>query len=217
MNLNDRFNFKKSERKPKDAVSLSEQAKGNTKIKSATPLWARIMVIAVLVLFMMVILAVTFAIGYFKYLEASFDVNEAIASGDIPVLGKTSMDTRSAIYVQDKNGEWVRHRDLSGGNSLWMDLDDIPKYMQDAVVAIEDERFWEHEGVDWKRTTGAMINLVLNRAFDLGDQPKTQRDLGRLCHGVQSVHQRPDSGRLPQQRAADRRSGGRGHWCPLLF
>ncbi len=170
MNLNDRFNFKKSERKPKGTISLSEQAKGNTKIKSATPLWARIMVITVLVLFMMVILAVTFAIGYFKYLEASFDVNEAIASGDIPVLGKTSMDTRSAIYVQDKNGEWVRHRDLSGGNSLWMDLDDIPKYMQDAVVAIEDERFWEHEGVDWKRTTGAMINLVLNRAFDLGEQ-----------------------------------------------
>ena len=162
-------NGRKSPR-DKDSVSLSEQAGNKKKKKRIRHLWARIAIGFMLALFMLVILTITVGIGYFKYLEASFDVNEAIENGDIPTLGKTSMDTRSSIYVQDKNGEWVRHRDLSGGNSLWIDLDDIPQYMQDAVVAIEDERFWEHEGVDWKRTTGAMINLVLNRAFDLGEQ-----------------------------------------------
>ena len=35
-------------------------------------------------------------------------------------------------------------------------------------MAIEDERYWDHEGVDWKRTVGAMVNLMANRVFNLG-------------------------------------------------
>ena len=46
-------------------------------------------------------------------------------------------------------------------NRIWVSLDKIPKHMQEAVVAIEDKRFWEHQGVDWKRTFGAFVNMFI--------------------------------------------------------
>ncbi len=42
-------------------------------------------------------------------------------------------------------------------------LDDMPKYLPKAYVAIEDERFYEHSGVDIKRTGAATVTYLLNR------------------------------------------------------
>ncbi len=85
----------------------------------------------------------------------------------IPVLGEMSMDNRSVIYVKNDKGDFEPYHNLQGGNSVWTDLNKIPLHMQNAVVAIEDERFWDHEGVDWKRTVSAFVNLFLNRVFHL--------------------------------------------------
>ena len=85
-----------------------------------------------------------------------------------PDLNATSGGNRSVIWIQDDSGTFVPYHNLEGGNSVWFDLDDIPVHMQNAVIAIEDERFRDHEGVDWKRTAGAMINLVANRVFGMG-------------------------------------------------
>jgi penicillin-binding protein 1A len=46
-------------------------------------------------------------------------------------------------------------------NRIWVPYDQIPKHMVDALIAIEDKRFMEHQGVDWKRTFGAFINLFV--------------------------------------------------------
>ncbi|MBQ6849301.1 MAG: transglycosylase domain-containing protein [Clostridia bacterium] len=97
------------------------------------------------------------------YVYTTFDAEEYI-----PILGEMSVDNRSVIYVQNDQGEWEPYHNLLGGTSVWTDLQDIPLNMQNAVVAIEDERFWDHEGVDWKRTAGAMINLFANRVFNIG-------------------------------------------------
>jgi penicillin-binding protein 1A len=37
-------------------------------------------------------------------------------------------------------------------------LDDIPKHVQDAVVAIEDERFWVHQGLDLRSIVRAAVS-----------------------------------------------------------
>ena len=97
------------------------------------------------------------------YVVRTFD-----AESYLPELGKFSMDARSVIYVQDGKGGWEPYHNLLGGNSVWVDLDELPVNLQNALVAIEDERFWEHDGVDWQRTTSAMVNLLLNRVFHLG-------------------------------------------------
>ncbi|UKI37312.1 MAG: transglycosylase domain-containing protein [Clostridiales bacterium] len=44
-----------------------------------------------------------------------------------------------------------------------MSIEDIPQEMQNAIVAIEDERFYKHKGVDVKRTLGAVWGRVYGR------------------------------------------------------
>ena len=97
-----------------------------------------------------------------------FWVSNFDAEANCPDLSALSQSKRSIIWVQDENEQWVPYHNLEGGNSVWVGLEDIPVDMQNAVIAIEDERFRDHEGVDWKRTAGAMVNLVANRAFNLG-------------------------------------------------
>ncbi len=55
------------------------------------------------------------------------------------------------------------------------DYSEIPKHMVDALVAIEDKRFWEHHGVDWKRTIGATVNLFLPSRASFGGSTITQQ------------------------------------------
>lgn len=80
----------------------------------------------------------------------------------------TGIDLRAAklrltsfIYVDDGNGNWTEYSQLHGTeNRVWVDYNDIPKNMRNAMVAIEDKRYWDHEGVDWYRTIGAVVNLA---------------------------------------------------------
>lgn len=53
-----------------------------------------------------------------------------------------------------REGEAYEIGPLCGGSMLYeyAALDDIPRAMIDAFVAIEDKRFWQHEGVDFLRT-----------------------------------------------------------------
>ncbi len=97
------------------------------------------------------------------YVVSTFD-----PTGRLPELGKFSMENRSVIYVKNDAGEYVEHQNLLGGNTVWVDLEKIPVHLQNAVISIEDERFREHEGVDWNRTISAVVNLAANRLFHLG-------------------------------------------------
>ena len=58
-------------------------------------------------------------------------------------------------------------------------LDDVPRILQDAVVAIEDERFWEHQGVDVRALLrAARSNISVDGVFQ-GGSTITQQYVGR--------------------------------------
>lgn len=78
-------------------------------------------------------------------------------------LTEVSMSNSGQVYGINANGEDELVQTLSRGeNREWVNLDQIPKNLQNAFVYFEDERFWEHEGVDFKRTFGAVLNELLN-------------------------------------------------------
>ena len=56
---------------------------------------------------------------------------------------------------------------------------DLPKHLVDALVATEDERFYEHSGIDGRRTLGAAIKL----GSDGGASTLTQQLAKLLFHG----------------------------------
>lgn len=90
-------------------------------------------------------------------------------------LDARKLNQSSFIYVQDDDGEFYQYQTLYGTeNRIWVDLNEIPKYMQDAVVAIEDKRFREHHGVDWGRTLSA-IGSLLSGSDSYGGSTLTQQ------------------------------------------
>lgn len=78
-------------------------------------------------------------------------------------LHKIQLNYTSFIYVNgpnDDSSKPIVYQSLSTSeNRVWVDYDKIPKAMKDAIIAIEDKRFDEHKGVDWRRTLGAVTTL----------------------------------------------------------
>ena len=72
-------------------------------------------------------------------------------------LDEFEASVSTELYYQDPDTqEWVMYQTLfmNAEDRIWTDLDNIPKHLQEAVIAIEDKRFESHHGVDWKGTTG---------------------------------------------------------------
>ncbi|HAN21854.1 MAG: hypothetical protein A2Y15_06405 [Clostridiales bacterium GWF2_36_10] len=66
------------------------------------------------------------------------------------------------IYYLDKEGKEVEIDTLSGSeNRLWAEYTMFPENLKDAYVSVEDQRFWEHNGVDIKRTLSAVYNFFI--------------------------------------------------------
>lgn len=61
------------------------------------------------------------------------------------------------------NEQWQVYYTLSseGDKMVWTDLEDMSRYLIDSVVCSEDERFYDHDGVDFKRTFGAFVNIFI--------------------------------------------------------
>ena len=74
-----------------------------------------------------------------------------------------TMNLSSFIYYQDKEtGAWKEWQTIHGEeNRILVDFDEMSDYLWQAAVAVEDKRFFTHEGVDWRRTLGAVKELAV--------------------------------------------------------
>lgn len=80
---------------------------------------------------------------------------------------------RLTTIIYDKNGnEYSRIH--SGENRTYASLNEVSQYLPKAFIAIEDERFESHIGIDIKRTTGAVIKWIFGNA-DYGGSTITQQ------------------------------------------
>ncbi len=76
------------------------------------------------------------------------------------VLENYEMDAPSYVYSVTNEGEIKIEQELYASTD-WKkaDYEDIPQTLIDAAVAIEDKRFYEHQGVDWFTTIKAFANM----------------------------------------------------------
>ncbi len=90
-------------------------------------------------------------------------------------LKAKSVNQTSFIYVKNDKGAFKKYQSLyDTENRVWVDFKKIPDNMKNAVIAIEDKRFPEHNGVDWTRTFGAVLNLA-NGEASYGGSTLTQQ------------------------------------------
>jgi len=88
---------------------------------------------------------------------------QMIANEDAISLSAVRMGYTSLILAEDSEGEEVvlARLHFGGQDRTWVDLENISPWAIHAAVAIEDRRFWEHGGVDWRRTAGAGIGMFM--------------------------------------------------------
>ena len=134
-------------------------------------------VFSLVVIFVAVILMVV-GIGAVFYIGDNFERNidmslfEATARGGATNVFYYEMQDR-----QTRTGEPVElvNERLEGNNCIFVNYWAVPQDLIDAFVAIEDKRFWNHSGVDWKRTASAVFNYFKKDGASFGGSTITQQ------------------------------------------
>lgn len=80
---------------------------------------------------------------------------------------------KTTIY--DKDGNLIETLVGAGSNREYVTIDQIPDVLEKAVIAIEDERFYEHSGIDVKGIFRAFFVGVKQGEFDQGASTITQQ------------------------------------------
>ena len=131
---------------------------------------ARRILLTLLILFLIIILLLS--IGAVSYIKRVTD--EEL---DLSLFTIDEAHSVTKIYTM-VDGEWVEWREeriLGEHNFEFVSIENVPKNLINAFVAIEDKRFFEHSGVDWYRTLGAAANYVLNFDSRFGASTITQQ------------------------------------------
>lgn len=80
-----------------------------------------------------------------------------------------------ATFLYDDHGNQIRKLAAPDANRLPVSISQIPLELQHAVVAIEDERFYEHNGIDIRGILRAGVHAFTSRGFDQGASTITQQ------------------------------------------
>ena len=137
------------------------------------------------ILLIFIITGMLFACVFAYYVKTCLTPNLDLSLDDY------KLNQSSTIYYQDAGGEWRELSTLSGKQKrVWVDYGDIPWYMEKAVVAIEDKRFYDHKGVDWYRTSGAFVKMFATMQNSYGGSTITQQLIKNLTGQDQVTVQR---------------------------
>lgn len=102
----------------------------------------------------------------------------------LPSLDKAFNHSRDAmVTVLDANGKVIYRQNTGWGEALH--VDDIPKTMSDALIAVEDKRFYYHFGIDPYALSRAIYHNLRNKSRQ-GGSTLTQQ----LAKNVFLTHER---------------------------
>ena len=123
------------------------------------------------------VVAIAACTGAVVVLYGTMYITNGIDAGAPILLSEYDPNLSTEFYAKTSaDGPYVLVDTISAGeNRIWATYDEIPQYLKDAIVAIEDRNFWAHDGVDWKRTIGAFGNMFLQMKGTFGGSTITQQ------------------------------------------
>ncbi len=101
---------------------------------------------------------------------------EATYNLDSAVVNQTS----NVFYVDRSGKVQLLQQIHTSEDRQWANLDEIPDALIHAAVAIEDKRFYEHQGVDWITTVKACANMFFGSGNTFGGSTITQQLIKNL-------------------------------------
>ena len=120
----------------------------------------------------LVLLAALCLIATFGYFQTRYYLLQGMPN----LPDKTTMwemNLKPNITLLDKDGKVIGHRGPSVGEPL--KLTDMPRYLSNAFLAIEDERFYEHAGIDQKAILRAVFANTKSGSKAQGGSTLTQQ------------------------------------------
>lgn len=112
------------------------------------------------------LLAVVLAVLYATILFFGFSWSRCFFSS-CPNVGKLAVfQPGGAPVLLDRNGEVFA--DLAPAERAIVPLSSLPSLVPQAFLSVEDQRFYEHAGVDWKRVGGAVLANLRAGGFAQG-------------------------------------------------
>ena len=120
-------------------------------------------------------------------------VKNYLIEPDFDITGlEQNLDMTTKIFYIDENGkqvELVDERIYGSENRSWVSYSSMPDHLINSFLAIEDERYWQHNGVDWRRTFGAAIQFVTGND-DYGGSTITQQLIKNVTQDDDTTIQR---------------------------
>ena len=122
---------------------------------------------------LIILLCFVLVLGYGGYRGYQY-VEQIIAEApDINEIDATPSGYMSTVL--DAKGNVTAQLVGTGSNRVYVTLDEIPEELQKAFVAIEDERFYDHNGIDLRGIVRAGIKGVTTGHFSEGASTITQQ------------------------------------------
>lgn len=169
----------------KENASPETKKRGRKKKKKKPmPKWLSVCLTLFLMVFMIGVLSVGFVMIEVFSDVGLINIGASNPENDVPGVDYIDLDQylkdqsqTTIIYAGEKDDDPIEIARLHGAeNREWVDLEYVCEDLKNAVVDLEDKRFYEHQGVDWIRTIG----VVVEYSFSQGGSTITQQLIKNL-------------------------------------
>lgn len=121
----------------------------------------------------------------------------AVGAGSVIGVAKAYLETTPELdtgkiedqnltsYIYDQQGNLLATY-TGSENRDWASIDEIPTDLQNAVIAVEDIRFWTHEGIDMRRLAGAFASNLSSSKVEGGSTITQQLIKNKLLSNEKS-------------------------------
>ena len=117
----------------------------------------------------LLVVGIAGVVGGGVFVKKILDNTPEVSPADVKPSGYTTF-----VYADDGKTETQRFV-ASGANRVYKTLDEIPEDLQHAFIAIEDERFYDHNGIDLQGIARAAMVGLTSGNFSEGASTLTQQ------------------------------------------
>lgn len=141
---------------PQNARQAVRKKPENPKVKIAKKI-AAVLGTTLLSIFLVVVItgtivATAMTVYVLEFMDESTDVT----------MKELENSANTIVYANDGDKLVQLYAVKSEVQRIPVDIEKIPQHVRDAFVCVEDERFYSHEGVDYKRTFAAFANMFMH-------------------------------------------------------
>lgn len=105
----------------------------------------------------------------FTYVNIDFDFDEMLFEG------AKSFNSTTFFAKDEERGDFIPIETSGSVRKAYYGLNEISDYLKSGIVSVEDKIFYEHRGVDIKRTLRAALNYLTKREKIFGASTITQQ------------------------------------------